>query len=142
MIIRLAIACQLAYIALAVNFLHDETVWTKHTWPAFKLHFPFHRVLQSAPRTTGFNHVSELGPWSEGSYAHNTHSTYDVGSIAIKSASTCLCSRFHLRLCCVLGSSSDAKLTPLTVLRNNEDTFPAGQRMTTKIQYLMKCLAC
>ena len=69
MLLRLAIACQLACTALAVNFLYDETVWTKHTWPAFKLNFPSQRVLQSAPHTTAFQQASDLGPWSEGSYA-------------------------------------------------------------------------
>lgn len=69
MILRLAIACLLAHVGLAVNFLFDETVWTKQTWPAFKLHFPSQRILQSAPHTSALQHVSELGPWSEGSYA-------------------------------------------------------------------------
>lgn len=66
--LRLVIACQLAYGGLAVNFLFDETVWTKQTWPAFKLHFPFQHVLQSAPHVSVFQHASELGPWGKGSY--------------------------------------------------------------------------
>lgn len=77
MILRLLIACQLAHVGLAVNFLFDETVWTKQTWPAFKLHFPFQRVLQSAPHTTGFQRVSEMGPWGEDSYTLS-QSKYDT----------------------------------------------------------------
>ena len=82
MLLRLVVAFQLAHVGLAVNFLFDETVWTKQTWPAFKLQFPSRRVLQSAPHTTALQHVSELGPWGEGSYALS-QSRYDTYALSI-----------------------------------------------------------
>ncbi|KAL3131191.1 hypothetical protein ABBQ38_000492 [Trebouxia sp. C0009 RCD-2024] len=107
MIIRLAIVLQLAYFALAVNFLYDETVWTKHTWPAFKLHFPYQRVLQSAPHTTGFSQVTELGPWREGSYAQHTHSTtaYDYQDTVPDEVLGLLAEIIKCRVCHTLTSS-------------------------------------
>lgn len=27
-------------------YLHDETVWTKHTWDALKLRFPLEKLMQ------------------------------------------------------------------------------------------------
>lgn len=80
MILRLAITCQLARVALAVGFIYDETVWTKQTWPVFKLQFPSHRVLQSAAHTTAFQQASDMGPWNEGSYTP-AHTGYDIVSV-------------------------------------------------------------
>lgn len=68
MTLRLALLLQFTYLALAVNYLYDETVWTKQTWPAFKLHFPAHKVLQAAGHTADSNLVSSLGPFREDSY--------------------------------------------------------------------------
>ena len=106
MTLRLAIACHLAYAALAVNYLFDETVWTKQTWPDFTLNFPSQRVLQSASRNTAFTHVSELGPWDEGSYAQS-HSTYDTGCVyAVGSTSVGICLAFHNCTCRVSALSA------------------------------------
>ena len=72
--LRLALLLQLTCLALAVNYLYDETVWTKQIWPAFKLHFPAQKVLQAAGHTADFghtadsSHISNLGPFREDSY--------------------------------------------------------------------------
>ncbi len=75
MITRLAVLLHLTYCALAVNYLYDETVWTKQSWPAFKLPFPAQKVLQAAGHTAEFSLASNLGPFSEDSYPQ-THAGY------------------------------------------------------------------
>ncbi|KAL0022201.1 hypothetical protein WJX77_005622 [Trebouxia sp. C0004] len=78
MALRLALLLQLTCLALAVNYVHDETVWTKQTWPAFKLQFPAQKVLQAAGHTAAFSHISNLGPFREDSYPQTYAGTSDV----------------------------------------------------------------
>lgn len=149
MILRLAIACQLAHVGLAVNFLFDETVWTKQTWPAFKLHFPSQHVFQSAPRTSAFQHVSELGPWSEGSYAQaqSTYGNYYYTHIC-KSSFTVIIAYLtihtvHLQVSSNLQVSSTAGEQNISFCRvtyDYQDTVP--DEVLGLLAQMVKCKAC
>ena len=68
MLLRLTLLCHLTCAALALQYLYDETIWTKQTWPAYKLPFPAQKVLQAAEHQTALSHVSDLGPFSSDSY--------------------------------------------------------------------------
>ena len=68
MLLRLTVLCHLTCAALALQYLYDETIWTKQTWSAYKLPFPARKILQAAEHKTALNHVSDLGPFSDDSY--------------------------------------------------------------------------
>lgn len=68
MLPRLLVLCQLLLSVVAVNYLYEETVWTRHTWPDFLLSFPSQKVLDSLTRSTDFDSASDLGPSSQSSY--------------------------------------------------------------------------
>ena len=69
---RVVVLGHLLLGVVAVNYLYEETVWTKQTWSGFKLSFPVHKVLESASRTTDHDVVSEIGPFSKSSYADSS----------------------------------------------------------------------
>ena len=68
MVFRVIILLHITCAAFAVNYLYDETVWTKQTWSAYKLQFPAQKLLRAAEHTTGSELVSNLGPFREDSY--------------------------------------------------------------------------
>lgn len=142
MILRMAVACQLAHVGLAVNFLFDETVWTKQTWPAFKLHFPSHRILQSAPHTTAFQHVSEKGPWSEGSYAQ-AQSMYGTCLLWMRESSFIVSTSYltvhtvHMQVSSTVGEENTSCCR---VTYDYQDTVP--DEVVGLLAQMVKCQAC